>query len=310
MEKFLIYLEKGNIESSLELLEVAKLISNNKACKIYSLGINLDEKVIDSEIDIEINVHDDFINLYSAKSISNILYNAHTKYDFDYILISSTTMGRMIAPRLSMKLKTGLVADITDIKIEDDLIIVRPAFDGNILAGIKCKTKPAMMTVKKNVFTRSIELIKNTEYIDVFNDEMNPIKIETIGVYQKEISKDIAKSKRLVSGGGGISNHYDSLYELAQLLNAEVSASRVVVDQGIASKSQQVGQTGTIVSPDLYMAIGIHGTMHHLEGMHKSKFIIAVNTNKYAPMCMVADVVVQDDAYKFVTKLIERMKRK
>ncbi|MCG0275158.1 MAG: electron transfer flavoprotein subunit alpha/FixB family protein [Thermosediminibacteraceae bacterium] len=173
-------------------------------------------------------------------------------YDFDCILIPATQMGRIIAPRLSMRLKVGLVADVVDVELRNGQIeMIRPAFSGKIMATIVLKnSKPVMMSIRPGVFDSSFEGLKETKVINYKPVNVHPPKIELLGTKRKEDVEDIRESEVLVSGGGGVAKHFKKLYLLADLLGGTVSASRKVVDEGIAPRSIQVGQTGKTVSPN------------------------------------------------------------
>ena len=123
---------------------------------------------------------------------------------------------------------------------------------------------------------------------------------------EKSIPYDITESDVLVSGGAGFSD-VKILENLATLLGGHVSASRAVVDKGLVSRAIQVGQSGKTVSPSLYIALGIHGALQHVEGLKDIPHIISINTNKNAPICSISDIVVEGDALPFVTKLIQKI---
>jgi len=113
----------------------------------------------------------------------------------------------------------------------------------------------------------------------------------------------------LISGGGGVLEHFDRLQDLSEAMHAQVSASRRLVDSGVASRRIQVGQSGKTVSPRLYIALGIDGSLQHMEGLKNVEHLIAVNTNKDAPICSLADVVIAGDAVEFIDRLLERIER-
>ena len=121
--------------------------------------------------------------------------------------------------------------------------------------------------------------------------------------------KDIRESEVLVSGGGGVLRHFGKLELLAKELNGMVAASRRAVDSGLAPRQIQVGQSGKTVSPRLYVAIGISGSIQHVVGIKNAEHIIAVNSNRYAPICSIADIVVEGDATEFIEKMVERIRK-
>jgi len=143
----------------------------------------------------------------------------------------------------------------------------------------------------------------------VFPFRAQPSGITLIGSREKPQVSDIRDSEILVSGGGGVLEQFSRLHDLSQVLHAQVAASRRVVDDGVASRKIQVGQSGKTVSPRLYLALGINGSTQHMEGLKNVEHLIAVNTNIDAPLCSQADVVVEGDAIEFIDRLLERIKR-
>ncbi len=131
--------------------------------------------------------------------------------------------------------------------------------------------------------------------------------VQLIACTRKDENRDICNAEILVSGGGGVRNHFEELARLAKPLGAMVSSSRKLVDEGIAPRSIQVGQSGRTVSPKLYLALGIYGSMQHIEGLKNVEHIISVNTNRNAPICSLSEIVVEGDAVEFIEKLTKRI---
>lgn len=232
------------------------------------------------------------------------------------VLIGATTIGRDLGPRVSARLATGLTADCTDLKISDDkdLLMTRPAFGGNLMATITCKEhRPQMSTVRPGVMKASeVDTSRQGEIEEVsikFNESKFKVKLVKNVKEEKELI-DITKAKVLVSGGRGVGDQagFDKLKDLAKVINAEVSASRAVIDSGILTHDRQVGQTGKTVRPDLYLACGISGAIQHLAGMEESELIIAINKDKDAPIFQSADLGVVGDIKKIVPLLTEKLK--
>jgi len=273
--------------------------------KVYALCINPasdDLTEIAGEFDYIVRVHDERIQPYDAENVSHIITEIHRAYDFDIILLPATYNGRAIAPRTAMQLKTGLTADVTDV---GEGHLIRPAFDGKLLAGVANKEgiRPLMATIRPNVFKYTSGRGKNAELIDHCFAGFRQSRITFIESRAKPPSKDIRESRVLVSGGGGAAADFGKLDALAKALNGQVSAGRKLVDAGIADRAIQVGQSGKTVSPSLYIAIGIYGALQHVAGLKNARHIIAVNTDKYAPICSMADIVVEGDAVEFIEKL-------
>jgi len=309
MNRSLIYFDEEDFQNSIDLLEVVDQIYKDSEYETYAICFNHDDGVIDGKFDYLISIQNEDIKNYDIQNITNCIEELHHIYEFDSILIPATYLGRMLAPRLSMRLNVGLVADVTAIEHNNGQVeMVRPAFSGKIFAGIvnrNCKT--IMMSIRPNVFVYTTEFYKKTEKIQFKPTTVKPTKIKLLETKEKEKIKDIRESEVLVSGGGGVIGDFKHLYLLADELNGMVSASRSIVDSGIAPRSIQVGQSGKTVSPKLYIALGIYGSLQHIEGLKNVKNIISVNINKDAPICSLADIVVQGDAIEFIDKMVEKI---
>lgn len=245
-----------------------------------------------------------------VREICDIMQSLHQEMPFDAILIPATLIGRMLAPRLAKRLRTGLVADVTDIyQYDDRLELVRPAYSGKLLAGIApMGNGPVMMSVRPRAFSCRGEGNQNA-VVTVYSGNVttrNTLRIQS--VVKRPQSYDIRESHVLVSGGGGVKKQFPLLYQLAEALQGDVSASRKIVDQGIAPRSIQVGQSGKIVTPRLYIALGIDGAIQHVEGLRNIETIIAVNISAKAPICSLSDIVVVGDAQEFIERLLERIR--
>lgn len=311
MKKALIYFDKGKENASVDLLEVANQIYQNDSYETYALVINGEGLEAAGFFDHVVQVSQPLLVEYDILNITNCIEELHQKERFDSIIIPATCMGRMLAPRLAMRLKAGLVADVTGIRCEDGQIeMIRPAFDGKILAGIvNTNGKPLMMSVRPGVFAYQRKIKKDTDIIEFQPQVDISPQIHQLEMKEKEKTDDIRDSEILVSGGGGVSEGFEKIRILADELHGMVAASRRIVDSQIAPRRIQVGQSGKTVSPKLYIALGIYGSMQHIEGLKNVRHIIAVNTNRQAPLCSLADIVVEGDALEFVEKLSARIKQ-
>ncbi len=262
-------------------------------------------------------VEDPILKEYMTEPYTKSIYEIIKKYDPEIVLYGATSIGRDLAPRLASRIHTGLTADCTKLDIDEEsknLLMTRPAFGGNIMATILCENfRPQMATVRPgvmqsvNVDKEDGELIE--EKIEFTDADVN---VKIIDILKSESKKkDITEADILVSGGRGMGDpkNFDILYELAAELNAEVSASRAVVDAGWMPKDRQVGQTGKTVRPELYFAMGISGAIQHLAGMEESDLIIAVNKNEDAPIYDVADLGVVGNVHAVVPKLTELIRK-
>ena len=311
MKKSLIYLDNENIQNSIDLLEVVNQLYGTGKCETYAISVNQVCTSAEGKFDYIINVEDDRLKSYDIANLTNCMEEVYQTFKFDSVIIPATHFGRMLAPRIAMRLNVGLVADVTTIGHVDGVIeMVRPAFSGKIMAGIVNRDLvPLMMSVRQNVFTYVYDAVKKSTIIDFKPVKVQPSKIKLIEKREKERSLDIRDSEVLVSGGGGTNRNFKELNHLAEALNGQVSASRKIVDNGIALRNIQVGQSGKTVSPRLYIALGIHGSLHHIEGLKNVEYIISVNTNKSAPICSLSDIVVEGDAIEFIQKLVDKISK-
>lgn len=312
----------GEIQNvSLELLgkgrELADKINNKLSAVLLGHNIKkLSEELIEYGADEVVYVEDENLDVYLTSTYTKALTEVINKKNPDIVLVGATTIGRDLAPRVSATIETGLTADCTSLEIDDEnqgLLMTRPAFGGNIMATIICPNhRPQMSTVRPGVMKKlekDITRTGNVEKIDVkfLEDYKN---VQVLKYVKENVKKvNIEDAKFLISAGRGIGckENMDALYELADLLGAEVSASRAVVDAGWIDKSRQVGQTGKTVRPDVYIACGISGAIQHLAGMEESEYIIAINNNSDAAIFEVADLSLVGDVNKVIKNLIQEL---
>ena len=251
---------------------------------------------------------------HDSRGIAEILENLWRRHRYDSILIPATSLGKMIAPRLAKRLGTGLIAGVTDVERDGDRIeMIRPAWSGKILERIHRKGPgPLIMTVRPNAFEYRAGGGLQTEVSGYAAPVMSRSGIKYLAMNERSQGcnsedADIRDYEVLVSGGGGVKERFPALCRLADALGGGVAASRKLVDLGIAPKRIQVGQSGKTVSPKLYMALGIHGSMQHMAGLRQVESIISVNTARHAPICSLSDIVVQGDAGEFMDRLTEKI---
>ena len=312
----------GEIQNvSLELIGRGKELADKLNSKVSAvlLGHNvksLSEELIQYGADEVICVDDENLDVYVTNTYTKALCDVINKKDPEIVLVGATTIGRDLAPRVSATIETGLTADCTSLEIDDEtsgLLMTRPAFGGNIMATIICPNhRPQMSTVRPGVMKKLKKDITRTGNVENFAVDFseNGKNVEVLEYVKETIKKvNIEDANILISAGRGIGSkeNMDALYELADILGAEVSASRAVVDAGWVDKSRQVGQTGKTVRPDLYLACGISGAIQHLAGMEESEFIVAINKNSEAPIFEVADVSIVGDVNKVIKNLIQEL---
>ena len=226
---------------------------------------------------------------------------------YSHILAPSTTFGKNLMPRISAKLDSQQISDI--ISVESDDTFKRPIYAGSCIATVKSNDTVKVITVRSTAFD---PVSTNNSGIEVSDIEAQ----DSLGI-SKFISEEIAKSDRpeltaaniVISGGRGMQSgdNFHLLDSIADKLGAAVGASRAAVDAGFVPNDYQVGQTGKIVAPDLYIAVGISGAIQHLAGMKDSKVIVAINKDEDAPIFQVADYGLVADLFNALPELSEQL---
>lgn len=226
------------------------------------------------------------------------------------VLFGNTAMGKDLAPRVAVKLDAGLAMDVVAINGEgENQTYTRPVFAGKALVEVKINSNVKVVTVRANTFNAE----NNGSTAEVNTLEVSSVKDgDKVTELKKSQGKlDVAEADIIVSGGRGLkeAENFKLVEDLAETLGAAVGASRAVVDAGWRPHSEQVGQTGKTVSPSLYIAVGISGAIQHLAGMRSSKYIVAINKDKEAPIFQVADYGITGDAFEIVPELINEIKK-
>ncbi|MCK5595783.1 electron transfer flavoprotein subunit alpha/FixB family protein, partial [bacterium] len=255
---------------------------------------------------------------YQNSVYTNILADVINKYKPEIFLIGATTIGRSLAPRLAVRIQTGLTADCTGLDIDLDkrlLLQTRPAFGGNIMATIICpQHRPQMATIRPKVFKkpeknldRKGEIVKIEFKLKI--DDLVAKIVDTIVVESQVV--DLQEAEIIVSGGRGLgkAENFDLIKDLADSIGAAVGASRATVDAGWIPSYHQVGQTGKTVQPRLYIACGISGAVQHLVGMRSSDIIVAINKDPDAPIFQVATYGIVADLFDVVPVLTKKLKK-
>lgn len=236
----------------------------------------------------------------------------------EVVLVGATSIGRDIAPRIAGKIGTGLTADCTKLEIDltdNKLLQTRPAFGGNLMATIVCpKNRPQMSTVRPGVMAKAIRTESENGVLEVVNPGLTEKMIRTRLVEmlpQEKKAINLTDARIIVSAGRGLkrAEGFELIKELADKLGAEIGASRAAVDSGWIEHSHQVGQTGTTVRPELYIACGISGAIQHLAGMSDSKYIVAINKDSKAPIFNICDYGIVGDLYEILPEMIESLNR-
>ena len=233
----------------------------------------------------------------------------------DVILLGHTPNGKDFAPKVAQSLEIGMVSDSINIEIMDEKIIfTRPIYAGKAFVKKIIKDEVVLATIRPNNIAMGEEdLNKKANKVEIdYSPSSESLRVQIKDVIRKASSGvDLSEAKVVISGGRGTKNKegFDKLYELANLLNAAVGASRSACDEGYVDYSLQVGQTGKVVTPDLYIAFGISGAIQHVAGMSNSKVIVAVNKDPEAPIFQIADYGIVGDMFEVLPVLKEEFEK-
>ena len=241
------------------------------------------------------------------------------------LLIGATCIGRDLAPRIASHMRTGLTADCTDLQIGEYkfgkktwkkiLLQIRPAFGGNVIATIVTpETRPQMATVREGVFKRPLADYSRKGRVVQLNPALTEqdLILKIVERVKAEKKVNLKSAKIIVSGGMGVGSkeNFEIIREFAGVLGGQVGASRAAVDAGFIGREHQVGQTGTTVRPNLYLACGISGAIQHRAGIQESNRIVAINTDPHAPIFSIAQYGIIGDLQEVIPKMIKAYKNK
>ena len=252
-------------------------------------------------------------DMYNPEAIAAIVADKVRAGGYRVVIFPTSALGSDLAPRVAAKLGVGLVTDVTEITIQGDAVIVKhPVNIGKVIATVKIASTPALIAIRANMFTPVEKPHAGTI------ERAEPIGDPTASrVVVKEVKMgsgaklDLGEAQVIVSGGRGLKGpeNFHLVEELAAAFgNAAVGATRVVTDEGWRPHSDQIGQTGRLVSPQLYVALGISGAIQHLAGMRTSKTIVAINKDKEAPIFKIADYGIVGDLFEIVPALTAAVK--
>ena len=313
MNSIFVYCELEGVQVapvSQELLTKGRSLANQ-------LGVKLEAIAIGSGLDAP----------YTTAPHSAILVKLFQEEQPQIALMGATVIGRDLGPRVSSALGSGLTADCTNLEIgeyedkktgkvyENLLYQIRPAFGGNIIATIvNPDHRPQMATVRQGVMKNEIlkadykgEIVKHkvSDYVNQAD-----LAVSVIERHMQKPSHHLDSASIVVAGGYGMGSRegFDMLFKLADVLHAEVGASRAAVDAGFVDHDRQIGQTGLTVRPKLYIACGISGQIQHIAGMRESSLIMSINQDPDAPINAIADYVVTGRVEDVIPKLIRNLK--
>ena len=249
---------------------------------------------------------------YSSEAYSNALCGIAAEERTALILATSSAMGRDLMARSAMRLRAGLATDCVGISLEGgECFFLRPVCGGKAVARVSIEKPLAMATLRPNLFPIPDAREGVAEVVVRECDSVNP-RARVVGVTDAESGMvDLSEAERIVAGGRAIGSaeNFGILKNLAHAIQGSVGASRAAVDAGFISHDHQVGQTGKVVNPALYIACGISGSIQHLAGMRTSKVIVAINKDPEAPIFSKADYGIVGDLFEVVPALTEAAKK-
>ena len=336
MNNIFVYceIEDGKVaDVSLELLTKGRVLADTLGCELEALALGHNLAGIEKELAEygadRVHVADcECLAPYRTLPHAAVVCGIFKEEQPQIALFGATPVGRDLGPRVSSTLHSGLTADCTSLEIgshtdvksgkeyKDLLYQIRPAFGGNIIATIiNPDHRPQMATVREGVMNKEKAktpgkgIVKKVDPKKYVNDADFVVRIIDRQIEERKIN--IKGAPVIVAGGYGMGSkeNFDLLFELADVLGAEVGASRAAVDAGMAEHGRQVGQTGVTVRPKLYIACGISGQIQHTAGMDQSSMIISINTDPDAPINKIADYAITGDVTEVIPKMIKYYKQ-
>ncbi len=336
MNNIIVYLEieDGIVgDVSLELLTKGRSLAKQLNCNLdaVAVGHQLDgiaAQVFPYGVDNLFLLDDKRLYPYTSLPHTSALVNLFKEEKPQIALMGATSIGRDLGPRVSSALFSGLTADCTALEIGDHedkkegktyknlLYQIRPAFGGNIVATIiNPDCRPQMATVREGVMKKEIfdanhkGQIKKLDISKYISNE--DFVVSVIERHMEKSKVNLKAAPIIVAGGYGVGSEdgFKLLHDLANVIGAEVGASRAAVDAGFAEHERQIGQTGVTVRPKLYIACGISGQIQHIAGMQESSMIIAINNDPNAPINAIADYVITGNVEEVIPKMIKYYKK-
>jgi len=301
---------------SYELVSYASAIAEMMNMKLIALSIGrADEdelkKLGNVGADRIINAVDDRLRILDNQAYTKVVADTAMREGSKIIIFSNNITGKALAPRLSVRLKAGIGSGVSRLPLNlDPFIVYKKAFSGNAFAHVIIKSEIKILTLARNSF----DIVEKPTGAapEIINIDLDDSLLKTtVTDTQKQTGKILLTDADIVvSGGRGMKSpdNWAPLVELASLLNGATACSRPVSDEGWRPHEEHTGQTGKIIAPNLYVAVGISGATQHLAGISSSKYIAAVNTDKDAPIFEAAQYGIVGDAMKVLPKLVEAVK--
>jgi len=323
----------GRLEDTpLELMSKARQLADTLSVKLAAVVLgdgvkDLAARLIQYGADKVYLAEHPLLSVYQANSYAKVMHELIHKHRPQIVLYGATIAGRDLAPRIASATRAGLTADCTDLQVGDHqtardkkvhknlLFQIRPAFGGNIVATIINPDRwPQMATVREGVMPMPAPDVKRRG--QVIHEKVTlaqpDLPLEILEEHKRPKRVDLKAARIIVAGGAGVGSkdNFRLIWDLANCLGAAPAATRAAVDLGFIDHDHQVGQTGTTVRPNLYIAVGISGAIQHQAGMSQSQKIVAINNDPEAPIFNVAHYKIIGDLNEVVPKMIRAIKEK
>ncbi len=296
---------------SIELLNLANKIKGDGTAEAVVIGKDVGKfaEELAKYADKVWKIEDDSLENYNPELYIDVLLQLFDKEKPDVVLIGHTAEGGEYAPYLAAKMNAPIATDVVGVDVSDGIKVSRYLFQGKLMADLKLKSTPCVITVRQGVFKEGVEV--NGEVVDAGIKPSKEPARKFVGYIEPEVGEvDITQADIIVAVGRGIedASNIELAEELAELLGGVVAGSRPVIDNGWLPKDRQVGISGKTVKPKLYLALGISGAFQHVMGMKDSELIIAINKDPDAPIFSVAHYGVVADLFEVVPELIDKLR--
>lgn len=305
-------IKRSGFEAASVAVDLARDLGSSADAVVTGNSIsNLDE-VSKYGVQKVFHLKNEQLSNYSSSGYTEVISNLAKDSDYAILILSNTTLGKDLAPHLSVRLNAGCVVDCVKLNVSNgELVLTRPAYAGKALVDVKMLSNKKVITIRPNVFKAKQTETPSSSGIEVKEISSVNLNCKVTSFKKSEGKLDVAEADIIVSGGRGMKGpeNFHLIEELAEALGAAVGSSRAVVDAGWRPHSEQVGQTGKTVSPTLYIACGISGAIQHLAGMSSSKYIVAINKDKDAPIFNVADYGIAGDLFEIIPALTNEIKK-
>lgn len=311
--------EGAILPSALSVLNAAQQLGNQVTALVLGSQASKSASALKSSIECEkltriLVSNNAALDNYLPEKVTPLLVKLLQGDEYSHFVVASSAVGKNVLPRVGALLDYQPICDI--IKIKDSKTFVRPIYAGNVIATVECAEPKKLISVRASSFDAIPQGSSNSAVIEdaVTVEEISNLDIKWEGEnLVKSERPDLASATKIIAGGRALKDKATFeklLVPLADTLHAGIGATRAAVDSGFCDNSLQIGQTGKVVAPDLYIAIGISGAIQHLAGMKDSKVIVAINNDPDAPIFKVADYGLEGDIYKVVPELTEALKQK